>query len=35
MFKRIGVALDRTNLANWTGLLPLQNLHFRHPWRSW
>ncbi len=35
MFKRIGVALDRINLANWTGLLLLQNLHFHHPWRSW
>ncbi|WP_317928441.1 IS66 family transposase zinc-finger binding domain-containing protein [Halioxenophilus sp. WMMB6] len=35
MFKRIGIALDRTNLANCTGLLLLQNLHFRHPWRSW
>ncbi len=34
MLKRIGIELHRTNLANWTGLLLLQNLHFRHPWRS-
>lgn len=35
MFKRIGITLDRTNLANWAGFMLLQNLHFRHPWRSW